>query len=220
MMANRAGSLPFPYLPTKLPTHAALQIAHLARVPRDKESDFCEFISGNVQMVWHQDRRGVSSKSSQVMAQAAKAARALEDAVRRLNKCDHDWIQRILAQEPGPTQERLREFPLTVELLASLLDKSIGSRLPVHSLATPRRKKNGRTLGSVNDATFHDFVWYLLLSVELTGGELTLDKNAKKGTLADSLNLLRQHLPKGVVPNALPFGTLQKIKTKFHRVPH
>jgi len=40
----------------------------------------------------------------------------------------------------------------------------------------------------------------------------TLDHINEKGSLIDAINILREHLPKGTVPNKLPLGTLKKIK--------
>ena len=63
-----------------------------------------------------------------------------------------------------------------------------------------------------------ELVFSLYSAAEETGGELTFDKNKQKGTLVEVLELLRDHLPTGLVPNALPLGTIQKLKTDFFRL--
>ena len=107
-------------------------------------------------------------------------------------------------------------------LLDHLFSTAVGEvLLPMAGVAT-LRKKRGKKPGTVNNPAFHDFVLSLLSGAADAGGELTLDQNFKKGTLADALNILRPHLPRGVIPNALPFGTIQKIKSahaKYQRLP-
>jgi hypothetical protein len=62
-----------------------------------------------------------------------------------------------------------------------------------------------------------ELVFDLLSAARGNYGEFTLDKNRQSGTLLKALDILRPHLPKGLVPNALPVGTIQKLKTEFSR---
>ena len=64
-----------------------------------------------------------------------------------------------------------------------------------------------------------ELVFSLLSAADGARGEFTLDKNRGTGTLLRALELLRPHLPKGLVPNALPIGTIQKLKADFFREP-
>jgi hypothetical protein len=55
------------------------------------------------------------------------------------------------------------------------------------------------------------FALRLLWDVRTAGGRLTLDKNSRKGTLIETLELLSPHLPPGFVPKILPVSTLAKM---------
>ena len=200
----------------KLPKAVALQVADIACVPvEEREPFFCDCICGAVKMVWDRDRRATTSSSGPALLQAAKAARNLYEAVCNLNKEDRDWVEKLLAQEPSNFQEQLRNFPHAAWLLAFLFSNAIGRSIPLISANSGSSGKLRRRPGTVNDMTFQVFVRHLLLIATEAGGEFTLDKNSNKGTLIDTLNILRPHLPKGLVPNVLPVGTLQKIKSKY-----
>jgi hypothetical protein len=54
--------------------------------------------------------------------------------------------------------------------------------------------------------------------VEAAGGRLTLDKNRGTGTLVTALSLLREYLPPGFVPKALPLSTLAKAKALDNKI--
>jgi len=220
-----------PTHPPVLPRDVALRVAGLARVPAQECEPFCDSVCHSVQMVWEQDRRSVSSKPrpGRALVQAAQAARALDEAVCSLNKEDREWVDRLVANHAWLAQEeRLRdstepfqinELHRTVWLLSFLFNTAVGRSSPVLAGTATLHNQRGRRRGTVKDMTFEVFVRHLLLSAAEAGGDLTLDKNFKKGTLIDALNILRPYIPKGVVPNVLPLGTLQRIKTKYFKSP-
>jgi hypothetical protein len=141
-----------------------------------------------------------------------------------LNKQDRKWTDRVAVRDLWLSQEqRLRgstktfevnELDQTIWLLAFLFSTAIGKSLPPLPRITGLRGKQGRSKGNVNDIVFQDFVFQILTYAAADGGDLKIDKNHQKGSLITALEILRPHLPKGAVPNALPFGTLQKIRTK------
>jgi hypothetical protein len=49
-----------------------------------------------------------------------------------------------------------------------------------------------------------------------TGREFTFDKNSRKSPLAKALDLLRPYAPAGVVPQALPFPTIETWITEVN----
>jgi hypothetical protein len=108
---------------------------------------------------------------------------------------------------------QVNELDQTVWLLAFLFSTAIGKPLPPMPGITGLRGKQGRSKGSVNDTVFQEFVFRILVYAAADGGDLKIDKNYQKGSLITALEILRPHLPKGVIPNGLPFGTLQKIRT-------
>jgi hypothetical protein len=69
----------------------------------------------------------------------------------------------------------------------------------------------------IKDQSLREIVFGLLSAADEARGEFTLNPKRESGTLLDALNVLRPHLPKGLVPNALPIGTIKKLKADFFR---
>jgi hypothetical protein len=63
-----------------------------------------------------------------------------------------------------------------------------------------------------------EFAFRLLLDIRAAGGRLTLDKNVGKGTLIETLELLRPHLPSGYIPRSLPLSTLARVKALDQKI--
>jgi hypothetical protein len=80
----------------------------------------------------------------------------------------------------------------------------------------PPRKAVGRPAGGpflkAGYGSLARFTLLLLWDVRAAGGSLTLDKNARKGTLIDALNLLRPHLPPGFFQSGLSVSMLAAAK--------
>lgn len=199
-----------------------LRVAASASIP--DEELFCDSVCDTVKIIWQVGRRAVRSKPDTALLKAANAARTLNEAVSSLKKGDRKWVDRIAARHPWLSQEerlsgatelfRIDELNRTVWLLGFLFNTAIGKHFPPMPGMSGLRSKQGRSKGSVNDATFQDFVFHILVAAEVAGGDLTIDKNQGTGSLRDALETLRPHLPEGMVPKALPFGTIQKIKTR------
>jgi hypothetical protein len=213
--------------PKTLPSlrREVLRIAKLADIP-DQEL-FCDSVCDTVKMIWQVDRRAVGSKPDTALHKAAKAARNLNEAFCSLEKEDRAWVDRIAARHPWLSQEerlsgakelfQIDELEQTVWLLGFLFNSAIGKHFPPMPGMTGLRGKQGRSEGSVKDAVFQGFVFNILVCATVAGGDLTMDKNQQTGSLPAALEILRPHLPKGVVPNVLPLGTIQKIKTKHSK---
>lgn len=198
----------------KLPSNVAMQVAELARVPAGEYERFRDDICRIVHQFWVRDRRAGSSKPGRALLKAAEAARILNEAICSLNEEDTKWIERLAAQDPYG-RELPRPLLLALWRIDRLLSTAINKPLPTLPGVTVLRKKRGRRSGAVGDGIFEKLIRQLLACTAKAGGKLTFDKNSKKGTLKDVLVILRPHLPKGLVPNALPYGTIQKIKTKY-----
>jgi hypothetical protein len=201
--------------PPALPEDVAMQIAELARIPAHERGQFCQRVCDSVQAVWETDRRAVSSKPGRALLKAAGAARTLNEAICSLNKDDREWVERLMAR--SVYQELPREFLLTVSQIDDLFSTAIGRSAPFGPGTAALRDKRGRRRGNVKDTMFKEFIRDILLWTAEAGGEFTLDKNYNKGTLIDALNILRRHLPNGVVLIALPLTTIQRIKTKYSK---
>ncbi len=65
-----------------------------------------------------------------------------------------------------------------------------------------------------------ELVHGLLAAATETGGRLTFDKNSASGKLYRALDLLRDHLPPGLVPEDLPKAAakIQRLKNEFVRL--
>lgn len=197
-----------------LPEDVAMHIAELAQIPAQEIPPFCDAICESVQRAWDLDRRAVASKPGRALFKAAAAARTLNEAFCSLNKEDREWVERLLARNPV-YRELQRELTQVVSKIDDLFSTAVGKTFAIMPGTAALRNKRGRRKRSIKDTTFEVFIRQILLFTAEYGGKLTFDKNLQQGTLVDVLELLRRHLPKGVVPNVLPHGTIQKIKTEF-----
>jgi hypothetical protein len=59
---------------------------------------------------------------------------------------------------------------------------------------------------------FLDFARRLKMVASESGGKLGLDPANQRGSLVDAVNLLKPHLPVGVVPDKFPFSAFKKTK--------
>jgi len=59
---------------------------------------------------------------------------------------------------------------------------------------------------------FLDFANRLKMVASESGGKLGLDPPNRRGSLVDAVNLLKPHLPDGVVPDKFPFSAFKKTK--------
>jgi hypothetical protein len=221
LFAVEADGARIPYPPTQtppeLPRDVAMQVAKLARVPAHERETFCDAICETVQEVCETDRRAVSSKPDRALFKAAEAARTLNEAICSLNKDDREWVERLMAR---PVYRELpREFLQMVSQIDDLFSTAIGESSPLIPGAAALRYKRGRRKGAVGNMMFGLLIRRLWLWATEHRGKFTFDKNHEKGTLIDALNILRPHLPKRVVPNALPYGTIQRIITKYKKKP-
>jgi hypothetical protein len=211
---------PPPQLPPKLPSVLAERLAKLAKVPTNERDEFCKRISETVLRLWKRDRRSMSSKPGQDLVQAAKAARTLQQTFFRLNKQDRDWVENIMHLEMQFMAGEIHHLESTILNLTMLFCSAIGrpSPLPRHSERFLERLLPKRVPPKIKDQMFRELVFGLLSAAAETRGQFRFDKNYESGTLARALNLLRDHLPKGFVPEPLPVVTIQRLKTDFHQL--
>jgi hypothetical protein len=202
--------MPMPRAPV-LPRHVALKIANYAGVPKHERESFCKDLSDRALRFWK--RRALSSpKQSPALISAAQKARALHKQFYSLNEEDRKRIENIRDSAAQFEAGEIRHLESTILNLTTLFNDAAGraSPLPPH-LA----KKSGRR---IKDQILREVVFALLSAAAEARGEFTSNKNTQKGTLFDALDALRPHLPKGAVPNALPFATIQTLKVEFFRL--
>jgi hypothetical protein len=203
---------------------AARRVVDVACVPVEEYNLCCARVCASLELIWGRDRRVVSQRPGRALLKAADAAMNLNDALGSLNQVDRECVERLLTLEPWalePWDEWLCDVPKTVWLLAFLFSGAAGGSLPQPLGAAALREKQGRRKGSIKDLMFETFIHHILVHVVEAGGKLTFSKNdGGRGTLIDALNIFRPVLPRGFVPNALPLGTIEKVRTKhskFHR---
>jgi hypothetical protein len=204
--------------PPRLPWNEAFRIAKLARVtPSDREL-FRDCACGIAEGIWPSDQQAVPAKPSPALIKAAKVLQALREAELRLGSQDRAWVKRILEREPSGFMLQFEDMAQTIWKLDFIFSTATGT--PMRSHGHGQLSNRGRKRGSVSNSAFQKLVQDLLLAAHVSGGELTLDKNFKKGSLIEALEILRSYLPPRLIPHALPFGTIQKIKTRFNQRPH
>jgi hypothetical protein len=206
--------MPSPPTEPRLHKDVALEVAHVAHVPLGEIDQFCEMVQGTVEIVWQNDRRAVSSKPGQALIEATQAARTLYKAFSKLNQQDRDWVESLFTRNAW-YGGKLPELPLTVWRIAHLFSTATGKSLRGGGAQAISRKKPDWRQRTVKDVTFENFLSHLLVDVAESGGELTFTKEGGTGTLIVALDILRPHLPDGVVPEDLSLGTIQKVKTNY-----
>ena len=195
----------------KLPSVLTERLATLAKVPPDERDEFCKRISETVQKVWKRDRRSTGEKPGTALIYAADAARTLQKTFFRTKKIDREWVETIKASQMQFVAGKIHDVEATITNLSMLLNTAVGrpSLLPPH-LAKGSLK--------IQDQMLRELVFGLLAATDNAGRKLTFNKNSETGTLAKALDLLRDHLPKGLVLEPLPGPTIQRLKTDFFRL--
>ena len=65
---------------------------------------------------------------------------------------------------------------------------------------------------------FRSLVGWLNGIANECGGRASIDAKQQSGRIVDALEILRKRLPKGVVPNALPCGTIARFKDQHSAI--
>jgi hypothetical protein len=210
-------SKPSPHPPNALPKNVALKIANLFHVPKVEREPFCDHLRNNTQRIWNRDRRATSSKSGPALRQAAEATRSLLKSFDRLRQEDRDWVNNLCAQSTlwGEGIERLDS---TILNLAIVFNHAVGRSSPIPRKSLALNEKLGVKPLNVKDQMFREVVIGLMTAADENRGKFTLDSTSKTGTLIEALDLLRDHLPKGLVRYDPPAGTIQRIKKQFREL--
>jgi hypothetical protein len=199
--------------PRKLPSVLAERLAKLAEVPAEYRDEFRDRISETVQNAWKRDRRSTGQKPDRHLVYAADAARTLQKTFFRVKKQNRDWVETIKQSQMQFLAGEIHHVEATITNLSMLLNTAVGrpSPLPPH-LAKGSLK--------IKDQMLRELVFGLLAAADNAGRKLTFNKNSETGTLAKALDLLRDHLPTGLVPEPLPAAVIQRLKTDFYRLRH
>jgi hypothetical protein len=85
-------AIPQNHEPPKLPRPIALQLAKLAKVPKNYRGEFCQDISDHTLTIWRTNGHALLDK--QALIETAKAAHSLNQKFLRMNKQDREWINK------------------------------------------------------------------------------------------------------------------------------
>jgi hypothetical protein len=214
-----------PKPPVMLPLRRdVLRVADRAGISGNDREQFCDYVCETIEMVRKLDRCVVSSKPGDALVKAARAARALNEAVCSLNTSDRDWVNVIADKHPTLAQEKrirgttelfeINELNQTVWLVAALFNFAVNQASPAvpGKVGEPGRKSKKSGIG--RDMMFEFFLGRILTTTAEAGGKLSFNKNSGEGTLVQALVILRKLLPRGVIPAALNLTAIQQIKTK------
>jgi hypothetical protein len=194
------------------------KIAKLAKVPKHYRDEFCERIVKIVMSLRKPHRSPEWGKPGGLLTEAADAARRLQDTFYRMNKRDRAWVEKVKPSQLQFLDGEIKVLGATINSIVLLLDGALGRPSPVPPHIA---KMNAALLGGkfpkIRNRRLQKLLIGLLSATADTHVILTFDKNKESATLADTLRLLRDHLPEGLVPDPLPSSTIQRVKTEFFR---
>jgi hypothetical protein len=201
-------------LPNRIPESVARKIAERFCIPEVDYEPFCDALCNVVERLWKRDRRAVPSKPGASLHKAAEATRALRKAFDSLPKADRGWVENIHAQSLFCGSHDLDTMILDLSIT---FNHAVGKPAPVPRKSLKHNEAFGVRPLSVRDQMFREVVIGLLTAATENHGKPTLDANCKTGRLIEALDLLRDHLPQGLVPEPddLPAGTIQRIRKQF-----
>jgi hypothetical protein len=198
---------------------AFYEIAELARVPEEKQEEFCrEFYK-----VWRSLAKDIPLESltrrceDAALFEAKRAVRAAKDAVDKLSNDQREliqWAMRSVTKKP---------FPAPADCL-DVMVKAFAKMTAENPDVAPKGKGagRGRRKGSLGNWKFQYLVKALFTLSAQYGQRLSLDdKNRDRGTILKALKILRQFIPDpAIIPNEPPLKTIAKIQRSCEAHPH
>jgi hypothetical protein len=180
------------------------RLIDLTRVPENQCARFRVAIIDVVLDAWDNDdlckhREAVlqSISTSPALLRVARTLRAARQALANIDKPNRKALEGLV----GHLEDEIDGFS---ELVFGGIDPT-----------QPQVHHRGRRSGSVKNRPFRSFVRDLFRVAEAAGGRFTFEKNTGRGTLIEAIRILGPCLPDGFVPKALPFSTLQRVKSSF-----
>jgi hypothetical protein len=104
-------------------------------------------------------------------------------------------------------QSQMRDVGITPEMIFAVKEELKGRQRLSRRLARTRSE----------ESPFEHFLVMLFVIVGSHGGSLSLDRKNQSGTLVRFLRTAEKHLPKGFMPGALPFRSMETIKSRWGR---
>jgi hypothetical protein len=204
-----------------LPTDVIRKLAHLTKV-----SNYELFQKGIVEAVLeaHVDfitfpkqvyREEFVSRLDKLKRRAVHLAQEIDSLLHTQNPATllaEEALSKVLDAKDRRKKsglDALSEFRAIASILAHTVDLT-------KFLFSQKLPERGRPVGATGSGMGRDyFIMRLEFATLAAGGKLSLDKNARKGTLIDALELLRDYLPDGFVPRSVhPYASYQRVLTR------
>jgi hypothetical protein len=200
----------------------ASQLTALAEVPQEDSGHFYNAVYEMIEAIWEKDWRAEEWTPSNALLAAQSAARTLNEAFGSLENDDQRMLMRLLGHKPlfNPHENQWLELTLMVNSLATLFALSVGMSGPSAIPGEDRlRSKAGRRKRTSNNPQFQRLIEQLRMLATWAGGRFRFDKNyPERSNLLQALDLLRPHLPRGVIPNHIGLTNVQTIITRQNRM--
>jgi hypothetical protein len=202
------------------------QLAEIGRVPPEQHGFFFESVRANVETACQLDGLvgGLATKRGNNLASASLT---LYDALSNLTSGERRLLEATLSEGKilfsRISSLRVQGLEQTSYQLALLFCLRTGKTPPRFPHQLPESPSRGRRSGAVKNWIAQNFVYDLLISTTAAGGALTLEKNIKKGSLINAINILAPYLPDRLSLSRLSTSTLQRIKdacSRAHKTVH
>jgi len=220
LLREKSSSLDAKIISRKVPDEQLfVRLAALGRVSAGAES-LREGVSDMIEVEWRID---VKPKLFDQLKPLARASSELFECLTKLNNFGMDalWEAFLTNQDYAADEKRialacqLAELRMLTEGLAILASSALQ---PEERRSRQAMKNTQAGLKRLAPGSLSGFTLQLLWEMRFAGGKLTLDKNRRKGTLAEALKLLRPYLPARFIPQELPFSTLGRIKSLDQKI--
>ena len=187
---------------------ALLALADLSDVPAEHRASYFRAVRANVQTACELDGLTKGGLAKRKRTALHQAARTLYDTLGNLNRREREFLKNILNDKAEFSFDE-DELERAAYQLAKLFSVATGRALPRRA---EQSRQGGR--GTLKHPRFQKFICDFLISTTAAGGNLTLNKNGRDGTLIDAINMLGPHLPNSFNSEALSFSTFQRLKTR------
>jgi hypothetical protein len=182
------------------------ELVSLADIKPEAYKGFCLAVHERVQEI-HDNRAARSLICDAAMLEAERRLRSAQDAIATLSHQQRVHIGRGLGEgEMTGYTEWTRHIPKVLEVIAKFTES--GPYRP--NIANKRGPKRERS-----HWVFRELVQDLWRIAQAHGGDFTLwanDRGGAKGTIVETVRLLKPVLPPGFVPDPIPRTTLNRLR--------
>jgi hypothetical protein len=214
------------------PTPTADELARLADIAEVRQENREYFLTKIIEEVlpeaWMLAKPTNSGPRSKALSRAIAAIQAARQAIVDLNHVegdtfgppDDEWLQQSRAKDRDVTDTKKAALYMRIDYfhrLEYVLQEFLWNAGEAYDPVPlkPQEPRRGRRSGGIGNRGLQQIAIDLLFYADRAGGNLTVEKNTKRGTLAEALHIIAPYTPPGAIPKELPFSTLQRIKTGY-----